>query len=151
MTDAKDGTGRGAANRAANSVDAHVGRRLRELRDARGLTRKELSARLGRGFKQVRKYESGENRISAGMLYLAAQHLDVEVTAFFEGLDLVTQAPDEPDLRAGIALAAEVPDAERLRQALDLCRNFEAIGDPARREVFVSLVKSVSESAQFNR
>jgi len=72
--------------RTSNATDRHVGAQLRALRETRGLTLAQLGAALGVTPAQVQKYERGEDRIGAGRLFDAAQHLGVEVAAFYEGL-----------------------------------------------------------------
>ena len=38
-------------------------------------------------FQQIQKYETGKNRISAGVLYGMSKALDVPITYFFEDCD----------------------------------------------------------------
>jgi transcriptional regulator with XRE-family HTH domain len=70
----------------ADTVDCHVGARLRLLRKDRGLSQTALAARIGVTFQQLQKYESGRNRLSASTLYRLASALGVDVSAFFMGL-----------------------------------------------------------------
>jgi transcriptional regulator with XRE-family HTH domain len=65
-------------------VDVHVGRRLREMRLLRGLSQSALGKRLGVTFQQIQKYERGANRLSASMLWHAAEALNVPVSSFFD-------------------------------------------------------------------
>ena len=55
--------------------DQEIGRFLRTARKANGLTLKELATILGICYQQVQKYESGQNRISAGTLQHASHHI----------------------------------------------------------------------------
>lgn len=73
-------------NRTPDHVDAHVGARMRDRRKGQGLSQTALAAELGVAFQQVQKYEKGRNRVSASVLWRAAEALDVEVGYFFEGL-----------------------------------------------------------------
>jgi transcriptional regulator with XRE-family HTH domain len=71
----------------AREVDAHVGQRMRQRREALGVSQGQLGRHLGLTFSQVQKYEKGTNRIGAGRLHLLAGFLGVPVQFFFEGLD----------------------------------------------------------------
>lgn len=57
-------------------------RRRREM----GLSRRALGEIIGVGLKQVNKYETAMNRVSAGRLYEIAAALGVPVAWFFEDL-----------------------------------------------------------------
>ena len=70
----------------ANSVDGHVGARVRLRRKALGLSQQVLADELALTFQQVQKYERGTNRISASKLYEISRTLGVPVAFFFEGL-----------------------------------------------------------------
>ena len=70
----------------AAEVDVHVGRRIRERREAIGISQGRLGRYLGLTFSQVQKYEKGTNRIGSGRLYLLAEFLGVPVQYFFDDL-----------------------------------------------------------------
>jgi len=67
----------------ANPIDQLVGRRVRVLRVARGLSQTALASRLGLTFQQVQKYEKGTNRMSASRLHQIATVLNVDVAGLF--------------------------------------------------------------------
>jgi transcriptional regulator with XRE-family HTH domain len=67
-------------------IDVHVGTRLKLFRGLQRMSQERLGEELGITFQQIQKYERGSNRVSASMLYRAAQALRVPVSAFFEGL-----------------------------------------------------------------
>lgn len=66
-------------------VDAHVGRRIRHLRILGDLTQEELGERIGVSYRQIQKYETGANRISASKLFWIATVFAVMPDWFFEG------------------------------------------------------------------
>ncbi|WP_343685582.1 helix-turn-helix transcriptional regulator [Asticcacaulis sp.] len=68
-------------------IDVHVGKRLREFREAKRLSQIDLASAQAIAFQQVQKYENGHNRISASRLHVAAYFLKVPVADFFERLD----------------------------------------------------------------
>ena len=79
-----------AANRSrtqAKSFNTHVGQRIRDKRNERGMSQTEVANALGVTFQQVRKYERGTNRVSASRLYDLSRILSLPLQIFFEGLE----------------------------------------------------------------
>ena len=64
-----DKTARRRGRGTVQDVDRHVGRRIRERRTMLGLTQQQLAERIGVTYQQAHKYETGDNRVSAGRLY----------------------------------------------------------------------------------
>ena len=83
-------------------ADLVVGANIRRLRNAQRLTLQDLASRLGMSHQQLQKYETGSNRVSAGVLYHVAHALSVPVDALFEGVD----DGSPPDLEAKALLLA---------------------------------------------
>ena len=121
-------------------VDIHVGRRMRQQRELRGLTQVELARQLGLSFQQVQKYESGANRISASKMWQLCQVLDVAPGYFFEGLESKNRGKGS-DASLGMR-----QDGRSARQVLDLNRAFKQIDDTRVRRQVVQLVKSLARS-----
>lgn len=78
-------------------MDLHVGRRMWQRRRELGLSRRELGERIGVGLKQVNKYETGANRVSAGRLFEVAQVLRVSPSWFFDEFTEAAASDDPPD------------------------------------------------------
>jgi transcriptional regulator with XRE-family HTH domain len=122
------------SDRTPNSVDQHVGMRVRVRRRALGISQEKLSEALNLTFQQVQKYERGANRISASKLYDIARALQAPISYFFEGLadpvNLAIGAVAEPDgseflyemvmTTEGMELAALFPRIDRRRRKLVL-------------------------------
>lgn len=72
---------------APDPVDIHVGQKIWQRRREMGLSRRALGEIIGVGLKQVNKYETAMNRVSAGRLHEVALALGVHAAWFFEGLD----------------------------------------------------------------
>lgn len=70
---------------SGEAIDKHIGERIKLHRSFRGLNQKDLAVALGVTPQQIQKYESGDNRVSAGQLFRLALVLRVEMSAFFEG------------------------------------------------------------------
>ena len=74
----------------ANTVDTHVGQRIRDKRNERGMSQTEVANALGVTFQQVQKYERGTNRVGASRLFDLSRILSVPIQYFFEGLEQPT-------------------------------------------------------------
>lgn len=77
-------TRRKPASRSPTDTDKQVGLRVRELRTGNNMTLAELGAALGISHQQLQKYETGTNRLSAGMLAGVAGVLGVGVSDLFD-------------------------------------------------------------------
>lgn len=75
------------AGRKPLQADLVVGANIRKLRGEHGLTLQDLASQLGMSHQQLQKYETGSNRVSAGVLYVIACAFSVPVDALFEGVD----------------------------------------------------------------
>src|SRR3954471_20240428 len=73
-----------ANKKSPNSVDRHVGARIRMRRVMLTLSQTQLGDALGLTFQQVQKYEKGTNRVGASRLQHIASILQVPVSFFFE-------------------------------------------------------------------
>ncbi|WP_290736951.1 helix-turn-helix transcriptional regulator [Amaricoccus sp.] len=113
----------------------HVGQRLRDRREALGISQGRLGRHLGLTFSQVQKYEKGSNRIGAGRLYQIAEHLGVPPGYFFEGL----AADDQANRGNGTASAAGPDEVRQLTTA------FGAIGESSTRASVLALVRSLAD------
>ncbi len=122
-------------------VDIHVGRRMRQQREMRGLTQVDLARQLGLSFQQVQKYETGANRISSSRLWQVCDVLDVTPGYFFEGLEGKKQRGRRPG-----GIAEESQDGRSARQVLVLNKAFKQVDDTRVRRQVVQLVKSLARS-----
>ena len=60
---------------------------MKECRIAGGISLQDLAPIVGRTYQQLQKYETGYNRISAGVLYDLARALKTEPAYFYQGSD----------------------------------------------------------------
>ncbi|CAN7515321.1 helix-turn-helix domain-containing protein [Mesorhizobium caraganae] len=67
-------------------ADQHVGRQIATVRVQSDVSQAELARSIGISFKQLQKYKSARNQVSASMLYEIAKSLGVPVSRSFEGL-----------------------------------------------------------------
>lgn len=66
-----------------NGVDIFVGKRVRHIREVRGMSQEMLGRKIGITFQQVQKYENGMNRIACGRLYDISKVVEKPVGWFF--------------------------------------------------------------------
>ena len=78
-----------------NSIDMHIGGRLRARREALELLPAALAARLGVSEARLLDQEAGRRRISAAELFGLARELEIEIRYFFAGLDDGSPAPNQ--------------------------------------------------------
>lgn len=125
--------------RSANSVDGHVGSRVRLRRLELGLSQERLADQLGITFQQVQKYERGTNRIGASRLHQIALVLQVPISYFFEG------AAEPAQVRSGDAspLAQALSDPATVR----LVRAFASIADPHLKQKAVGIIEAIAETS----
>ena len=120
--------------RAANSVDALVGSRIRIVRMRRKMTLAALGELLDVTFQQVQKYEKGANRVGASRLHQIANVLGVPVSEFFAGAEAG---------RKSVPLSTLVFDP----QAFRIAEAFVKISDKKLRASLVRLVESMTRKS----
>lgn len=121
-----------ASSRSPTEVDRVVGENLRQARLARGQTLSEVSEAMGISHQQLQKYETGANRLSAGMIDRAATVLGVTIASLFlrpaagrggkkDGPDKAARKLDALREEAGWLLARTESEAD-LKQMLAVLR-----------------------------
>jgi len=123
-------------------MDTHVGGRIWRRRREMGLSRRELGERIGIGLKQVNKYETGANRVSAGRLFEISRVLGVPAAYFFDDYDASNDpGPTADDFPDGIEIGG---DSHEIRAILEV---YHAM--PAEvRSRFLRLVRAIADSGQ---
>lgn len=115
--------------RTPQSIDEHVGRRLRMRRIMEGVTQQGLAGAVALTFQQIQKYEAGRNRISAGHLYQFAQALNCSTSFFYDEFS-------DNSVRRTTTRQTELETFMRGENAVRLCKAFLAIeGESARSAV----------------
>jgi transcriptional regulator with XRE-family HTH domain len=122
---------------SSDGLDVQIGLRIRQCRSLLGISLAGLAKHLGVTLQQLRKYECGIHRISAGNLYSVAKVLGVDVTFFFE-----------PDPFEG----PEAEDPETMFEgAVSLGRSFSTIRDPIARHYIKLVVTTFADSGDQHR
>jgi transcriptional regulator with XRE-family HTH domain len=130
------------AKKPINSIDKHVGSRVRMCRMMLGMSQEKLGNALGLTFQQVQKYEKGMNRIGAGRLHHISHVLQVPVAFLFEG------APRVPGQPEGIGAAPSpnyVTEFLASSDGLALTKAFTRIKEPTLRRSIVNLVEEIAD------
>ncbi|MCY1740870.1 helix-turn-helix domain-containing protein [Ensifer sp. SL37] len=126
-----------ARKKSANSIDAHIGRRIRNQRLWQGMTQGDLGDAIGVTFQQVQKYEKGSNRVGASRLDQIAKALSVEPWFFFDEID--AQKGPEPHSEN------EILDFLASIDGISLNRSFVLIKNSDIRQKVVDLVELLAE------
>jgi transcriptional regulator with XRE-family HTH domain len=122
-----------------NHIDELVAARIKARRLLAGMSQTELAAKIGVTFQALQKYETGENRVSAGRLWRIADVLGADIGYFFQDSPRTSAvAPEKPALPAGLP-----PDTLQTRETLALLRAYYGVGDPAARRDVIELLKSL--------
>lgn len=90
---------RQSTSRAPTAIDQMVGEKIRRLRLERNMTLAELGKELGISHQQLQKYETGTNRLSAGMLSNVADVLRVSIASLFEDENAEGEGATDPSSR----------------------------------------------------
>ncbi|MEL6365033.1 MAG: helix-turn-helix transcriptional regulator [Pseudomonadota bacterium] len=124
--------------RQASPIDALVGRQIRLRRNASRINLETLANAIGCSTQQLRKYETAENRISAGMLARVSRALAVHPAYFFDGYEM------EPD-DVSVPILTEVmqPDEEGYtsEDASHLMACAQSISDANLRQIVANLAE----------
>jgi transcriptional regulator with XRE-family HTH domain len=123
-------------------VDIYVGKRIWRRRREMGLSRRALGEIIGVGLKQVNKYETAMNRVSAGRLYEIAQALQVPVSWFFEGV--VDGDPVGVSVTVENREATETADQQEIKALLAA---YHQVGGDVRSK-FLRLVRSIADEEE---
>ena len=119
----------------ANTVDTHVGQRIRDKRNERGMSQTEVANALGVTFQQVQKYERGTNRVGASRLFDLSGILSVPVQYFFEGLN---NQPTPIEKEDDNVIHLMKPDTVELVEA------YYKVENPQVRRLILSTIRSIS-------
>ncbi len=99
-------TAEGKPSRNTKSVDfdREMGARLQAVRIATGITQTKLGQAVGVSFRQVQKYETGRDRITAGTLKTIGEVLRVHPGEFFG--ETSASSANLAELREAMSIAA---------------------------------------------
>lgn len=92
---------------------SNIGTRIKQAREALGISQQELAERIDRDQSAISSYEAGRRRFPADDLPLFAEALEVPVMYFFEDL----KTPDDLDHQI-LHVFNELPSVDAKRTAI---------------------------------
>jgi len=121
--------------RQPNTTDVYIGKRLRVLRMAKGMSQTDVAQALGITFQQIQKYENGMNRIGAGRLQEMANLLGVSAAYFFE---------HGPRVKGATSAEPQTTELLSRKDSLALAQAFGKIRSRSVRRHVVDLVEQLA-------
>lgn len=122
-----------------NTIDKHVGSRVRMRRMMLNMSQEKLGDALGLTFQQVQKYEKGTNRIGASRLHHIAHILQVTPEFFFDGALGQSKGDGNAESPSFISEFLTTTDG------LALTKAFSQISSAKLRRRIVALVMEIAE------
>jgi transcriptional regulator with XRE-family HTH domain len=122
-----------------NTIDQHVGARIRMQRMVCGLSQTKLGNAVGITFQQIQKYEKGMNRVGASRLQQIANVLKVAPDFFFGAASakaVEISGSKEASLLDGFISS---------RDGIALAKAFARIRNSNMRRSIVSLVQQIAK------
>ena len=126
-----------AGSRKISAVDAHVGMRLKLIRELRDLSVDELAELTEVDAVELRRFETGVLRIGAHTLFLLASKLSMPVAWFFMGLRADQTAAD------GTLDAERSAEIVNYEEGLALLNKCYELASPDKREVLIAVAQSL--------
>ena len=123
-----------------NSIDVHVGERIRMWRTERKISRITLGEAIGLTDQQIQKYESGTNRIGASRLHRICAVLEIPVSFLFE--DTPGSSPGER------GMPQDVIDFMESEEGVRLVAAFNGITDRKMRRGIARLAGRIADHMQ---
>jgi transcriptional regulator with XRE-family HTH domain len=104
------------------------------------MNEQDLAHKVGITAQQLRKYEAGQNRVSAALLYRLAEELGVPLTWFFKNATGQRAAAASPKQRIGSA----PQELSANDDIIHLLTYYQRVRDPEVRRILVSLARYLS-------
>ncbi len=113
-------------NLKTEKIDKAIGKKIHELRIAKGWSRTQLGVLIDVTHQQVKKYEDGANRISAGRIMAVAIAFGVPIELLFE-------------------LCENLKMESRDRASIELVRSFNSISNCNVQNSLMILARDISK------
>lgn len=128
----------------SDSVDKHVGKRLKMRRIMLGLSQQDLGEAVNVSIQQIQKYEKATNRISSGRLHAFAKLMSVPVDFFFRDIEqesnLASEALNDESEEFDTSL-----ESVSEKDIITLVRSFTEIKNNNVRKKILDLVKTIND------
>lgn len=130
------------------SIDAHVGKRLRQRRIELGMSQQKLSGVTGVSYQQIQKYERGTNRIGASMLWLLSDVLNIQPAYFFDGLSRRGRGAGAIPGLAEQEKAGYDADMLSDRETMELVKAYSGVADAQVRKGVRQMLGALAKSGK---
>ncbi|MGE0828819.1 MAG: helix-turn-helix domain-containing protein [Hyphomonadaceae bacterium] len=123
-------------SRRATDADRMIGAKIRARRIAARMSQDKLASAIGITFQQIQKYESGSNRVAAGVLLKIASALGVPIEALLPASDDISSDNDVTTLLkdaqtlAVVRAFARIQSAETKRLIVKLAETLATLNTP---------------------
>ena len=125
-------------------IDKKIGKKIKRIRKALGLSQIALAERIGISFQQIQKYEKGASKISVVRLQQISEALHININTFFEAKESAFQVFG-PTLKYG---SAEIPlytPSLLNTEEVAIMKLFRKIKNKNFREGILRLLKGIIE------
>jgi len=130
----------------ANSIDEHLGVRLKQKRALLGMSQEKLAEAVGITFQQIQKYENGANRISASRLLEFSKILSTPIEYFYEGFDAGSKKTSYTLAESDQEPLRDAPiDLMQQKETLELVRTYYSLENPKLRKSLMRFIKTMAE------
>jgi transcriptional regulator with XRE-family HTH domain len=129
----------------AKELDEYIGRKIKEYRNKKGLTQKELGQKLGIGHTTVSGYEKGTITLNSNTLFVIGEILDVKVDDLFP-----ERKPDEAYLEKTKDMYTENLKAKDMYFLQKLTEKTAALNDEERKKFLESIQFTVDYYDKMN-
>ncbi len=109
-------------------LDKKIGAKINQLRLAKGLTHEKFAKAMGVSRQQLRKYLTGDNRLSASFLPTVLQLVNISIADFFEDIETY-----------------EIVDSEQARLGMELAREYAKLSTSQARYAVLHITKALNK------
>lgn len=124
--------------------DFYVGSQVRRRRKLLNITQAALADQIGVSLQQLQKYEWGQHRISASMLFEIATALETSVGSCFEGLEAAVESDRHLDRSEVVSPTLRFLTEPGGHELIEACLS---ISSPALRRNLLLLAREVAAVA----
>ena len=116
-----------------DQIDIFVGKKLKAYRLLNSLSQEKIAHAVGLTFQQIQKYESGKNRMTASRMYSLAKILNINVGAFFVGIEDKETCVDQ---KASRLVSFD-------KESIEMIKLFQSISNENTRKSLVRLLRTL--------
>ncbi|EPD52803.1 hypothetical protein HMPREF1210_01183 [Paenisporosarcina sp. HGH0030] len=128
-----------------DNLDKYIGGKIKEYRNKKGLTQKELGNKIGVGHTTVSAYEKGTITLNMNTLFAIAEVLDIKVDDLFP-----ERNTDEPYLQRTKDMFTKNLEAKEMNFLKELIDKTVAMNEDERRKFLESIQFTVDYYDKMN-